>query len=671
MMANKKMLQIGLGLLLVVALGFVIFQFLGNSGPIDAFIYNSGSKLMLVKNNNVDKPIEILDDEINGKTYDTMPFDDLYTLVKLSPDKKYLYFLTPNKGDEKEELKSEGDTNQVLFLKRIELSKLNSKEDIQKNSELIGEKVVADSQRFQFLDDGTFIYHTRDGEKDPLKSYYFDGKESVFIRKDWVEVRNGKYIEFYDIKSNDYYYYVLDPKKMDETIELAKKVRFVFLSNDTHFYIVQEYDATYSIYSCVLGKERELIAKNVSFYLYKDGILYYLEKEKLIDQEEEIYASKLFALKDGKANLIKENVVDISFNKGGYVAFNTMEILEKTKGLEEKDYDLKRFFEHYIVAPNSDKAIYVNPSKFSNREFFLFPFESKVYMLSTNKLLYDTYILSVADVDNGTVGEFREVAKGELDILKAYKDRLYYKELKANNRFDLYLLKDGGTKKIAENILGYQWFNNENGNILVINEEYEKTLDVSIYDADGKLFKDFKDVAAYRNKENENVPKLALWQDESRIYSVNSYNLYQYDGKETKRIGGDARWMWSQPNKVLTEHFEIPNNIEGYKEISDVLYSIREQKKLGKWVSSYVEGEGRKVDAEHYITLEYKNDGVVSASLKDPLFEDGPVTGTWKKVDEENHTLTIDGSEAKCYFQGDYLVVEMGNSKTYFMSTAY
>lgn len=278
-------------------------------------------------------------------------------------------------------------------------------------------------------------------------------------------------------------------------------------------------------------------------------------RNELQNKENDYALQTLYCFEKGDLTTVNERILSAS-SYNGPIIFNTTDSITGTVNIENISSvdDVHNLFnvnsetENYIILSDG------TPCQMSNSatEAFLEEKEGLLPILySTNKEVYMRKrdgTLSMAAVNDGTVGDFTAVTDEPVAVFTMVGSTLYYtsdfKQSDDVTYCNLYSCNSGTSTLLANNIVSASGLNSDviftlyNDNVILAytgkgaDSEYELTM----IDAEGKSTFISDNVTQY------------IRVDESTILFISDGDLYFYDGKgkEKKKIRNEVDWIWSQ-----------------------------------------------------------------------------------------------------------------------------
>ena len=548
--------------IVLIAVGalFAIKNILGKASGGDKYVFIHGETYYLSDNLSKDNEIELSSAKIDYPTE---------TMVRFSPDDKYVYFF------------AKIDEDGYGSLCRAEIGKL--KKDSAKNDNYI--ETVASNvnayEGFRFMKNGSVIYRNAD-----RSLYCFDGKESTKIGKDVNEYytdKDSKLIytveqEEYDGEDYDYSYdlYGVDINNVDTNIKMAKDISYIINHDDFDNIYFSKYDEgedKQSLYVAGFNKEETTkIANNVDVHRVINGDLYYMVNNgttlKLADfvndkGDDDIYyeflrdeineaeperVSNLCVYKNGKEEVIAENVVNANIYDG-MIAYNTTDMITDKISIDEIEevYDIQRLFNidyakaKYVRTNKTDEIItmadnaaakLLGSSEDDYLDFYVKG--SRVYIASNNELFE-------ASIESNQIKDV--TSKGDGYVIGNDADSLYIMSNENSGYGDINVITDGESKNIAKGVQVDSLALYEDGTIFGYTDyNYDSGYgDLEMFNSNKKKKKIATDVSQYIRKKNNDIIFIA------------DDNLYSFNGKDKSQIKNDVTQIWCSNYEKKTD----------------------------------------------------------------------------------------------------------------------
>ena len=545
---------------------FTVKNFAGKVSGGDKYIYIKDDTYYLTNNLAKDTEVELASARVDYPT-DTM--------VSFSPDEKYVYYFT----------KVEDGMGSLCRAEIDKLKKGSSKND--KYIETIASNVSL-YPGFKFMKNGSVIY--KNGEN---SLYCFDGKESTKIGKNVLEFYTDEdskvlyTVEQEEYNGDDYDgsydLYGMDVNNLESNIKLAKNISFILDHEDLNniYFVKLDEDGKSSLYVAGFDKEETAkIAANAKTYRVINGEIFYTTDNgnKLIladyvndksGGDDEIYyeflreeineaepesVSNLCTYKNGKEEVIAENVVNATFCDGMIVYNTTDSITDKISIDNIEDlYDIRELF-------NIDyaKASYVMTSKLDEK--LSMSENAAAKMLGSEDGGYldfyvkggRVFIASEGDIFEATVegGKIADaLLKAEGFVIGNDESSLYVGTSGDSGYGDISVITDGEAKVLAKGIqIDYIDFYEDGSFFGYTDYNYEGSYgDLEMFNSKGESTKVGTDVSQYIRKDN------------NEIIVISDDKLYSFNGKDKTQLKTDVSKVWCS----------------NYEKKTDTLYSRR------------------------------------------------------------------------------------------------
>ncbi|MDO4754157.1 MAG: hypothetical protein Q4A41_04060 [Bacillota bacterium] len=527
-----------------------------------ALVYSSNEKVYLVKHLMSKEKIEI--PGAYSKSNRHRHLGHIY----FSPDSKYLYYFT--------KIDSYADSGLGEFigdLTRIEIAKVNSESDFEKEAEVIASKAYVS---LSFLQDGTFVYEIPNPKSRgrDTKHYYYDGKESHRIKGfDFVEA-SGNAIRA-TAKDENRTTYLINPNNIEERVEIApyNDTLYYLWEDDVYFIREEKTTGKYDLYEIGINKAKTLIASDVNFYAFTGTgreLYYATNHDPIAYKYGEVHSQNLYLYKDGKAKLITDEAIDIKQNDFA-ILYNTEKLLKDSGDWERGDFSVHYTKKNYVIAPGSDSAFLVNPvhveedGEYNTFSVRYIPVKNGIYAsydldLGSRNSIVSIELFYAKVADGKTAEEFKSVARDSLTLITLSQDILYFS---VNRQMgisynSLIACKDGETKTLVENLQnqkaeGSLSFRNalvittEEGNHMLIGPKGEKLHEMKV--TDFNFLREMKDPEA--------------------IYYVEDKILYRFDGMLKTKVAEEVDWVslpfWNYWHPTTFSYRYFMEHFPGYE----------------------------------------------------------------------------------------------------------
>lgn len=613
-----------LGLVLLIVVGLLVFVFPKQDSK-KAVVYAKDDKLIMIKDGDYERKIELdidflVSDEVFIRTF------------HFSPDNRYFYFLTDLKNKNRDWSQWSGT------LKRIEVGRIRPKMNLEEEAEDVSSNVLP---YFDYLDGSNLIYYKKDRSSE-LTAYYFDGKESHLLSKNPnLSVFTEYFYEYTSKKNDTNYIYAINLSFPDEKIKICPPDNVVHRWKDGYVYTKKRKNG-YELYELNMRQknpEPALLAEEVVFYSFYNDLGYYAVKDQLADEENDVYSLKLYFYREGKTELVSDQVVDIS-EKNDNVVFNTIDLLKKNGARNENEYAIDFTEPYYVLPLNGGNKILVHPldSDFEKTKITLYPYADKVFLKATDLSDPSDEILYVADVENGEAKHFEKIKTGSI-ILLGYLDQIMAYVVSDGMDQTLYFYEKGESKKITDEYHYVAWYNPEDGSVLVNHADRDYTL----FDRSRE-----KVVSCDSSRWNISID------DDNHIYYTSDDDLYVYNGREKKRIDRDVSAF------ILTGTHRVKNftAYPVYRSVDLVERVGKPQETIeGTWSSAYYVDYGRKVKSENSITLVMNVDGSGTYSMT----QAGGFFFTAKQIEPGIFEIASEDWRARLEIVGSTLILSYPN----------
>lgn len=623
-----------LGLVLLIAVGLFVFAFPKQDSK-KAVVYDKDDKLIMVKDGDYDRKIEL--------DIDFLVRDDLLLRsFHFSPDNRYFYFLTDLKNNSRDWRQWSGT------LRRIEIGRIRPKMNLEEEAEEISSNVLP---YFDYLDGSNLIYYK--SSSGGMAAYYFDGKESHLLSKNpdlftFLDVFNVFYE--YKLRKNDTdYIYAINLSFPDEKIKICPSDDLVHRWKDGYVYVKKRKNG-FELYELNIRQknpEPTLLAEDVVFYSFYDDLGYYAVKDKMADEENDVHSLKLYFYREGKTELVSDQVVDIS-EKNDNVVFNTIDLLKKNGAWSENEYAIDFTQPYYVLPMNGGNKILVYPPDpdFEKTKITLYSYADKVFLKATDLSDPSDEILYVANVESGEAKRFEKIKSGSI-IMQGYIDQIMAFTVSDGIDRTLYFYVKGESKKITDEYDGIALYNPEDGSVLVRHTDKDYTL----FDRSGE------EVATFDNSAwNVGIDQ------QGHVYCISDNDLYVYNGREKKRIDRDVSTF------ILTGKESLKRfTVSWFRKSVDLVERVGKPQETveGVWSSAYYIEYGRKVKSENSITLAMNADGSGTYSMT----QGGGFFFTAKQVEPAVFEIASEDWRARLEIVGSTLILSYPNSERKYVFT--
>lgn len=332
-----------------------------------------------------------------------------------------------------------------------------------------------------------------------------------------------------------------------------------------YFVVTDEIKKDLQNFSATLGQKYDgewlefCLAKEPNGYDY-DYDSYYADKEvydqaanriairtELQNNENSYPVKSLYCYRNGEVSLVCNNMLDFR-SYGNVVIYNTPDLITEPLNMEEVMdvsqvqalFSLNLEKQNYFVTGGSSSPVQLSAnaaetlaSANSNDAITLSSVPGVLFMNGSGGEL------SVALIDNGTVGNFEIISDDAavLNTITADKMVYYASNIHESNGYsygDLYVYDNGSRNQLAQDILLLNVFMYEDGAIMAYsNYNSSYGYELTQVDAKGDASVIADDVSQYIRVDSKNI-----------LY-ISDRDLYSYDGKEKKLITSNVDWVWS------------------------------------------------------------------------------------------------------------------------------
>lgn len=276
-------------------------------------------------------------------------------------------------------------------------------------------------------------------------------------------------------------------------------------------------------------------------------------RKELQNKENDFAVKTLYCFEKGKLTAINENVLNVSHCYGdSCLIFNTTDLITEKGKIEDMSsaisasrlFDIENTAENYVIfSDGTSGRMSVSASETfaeaaKNNSYVALYFTSKeVYM---NEYVNDSeWILSVAPIDGGVVGDFTVVDDGASAIIGLEDSGLYYMnnyyENNGLNYCDLYFCGSGSSTRLAKDImLGAVDLYRDGVMLAYTGGGIGYGHELTMIDAKGETTVIGDDVTQY------------IRINESMLLYISGGDLYSYDGKEKKLVRSGVERIWSK-----------------------------------------------------------------------------------------------------------------------------
>lgn len=620
-----------LGLVLLIAVGLLVFVFPKQDSK-KAVVYAKDDKLIMIKDGDYERKIELdIDFLVRNEVF--------IRTFHFSPDNRYFYFLTDLKDKNRDWSQWSGT------LKRIEVGRIRPKMNLEEEAEDVSSNVLP---YFDYLDGSNLIYYK--SSSGGMAAYYFDGKESHLLSKNPDLSAFTEYFYEYTSKKNDTnYIYAINLSFPDEKIKICPPDDLVHRWKDGYVYTKKRKNG-YELYELNIRQknpEPTLLAEDVVFYSFYDDLGYYAVKDKMADEENDVHSLKLYFYREGKTELVSDQVVDIS-EKNDNVVFNTIDLLKKNGAWSENEYAIDFTQPYYVLPMNGGNKILVYPPDpdFEKTKITLYSYADKVFLKATDLSDPSDEILYVANVESGEAKRFEKIKSGSI-IMQGYIDQIMAFTVSDGIDRTLYFYVKGESKKITDEYGGIALYNPEDGSVLVHHTDKDYTL----FDRSGE------EVATFDNSaRNVGIDQ------QGHVYCISDNDLYVYNGREKKRIDRDVSTF------ILTGKESLKRfTVSWFRKSVDLVERVGKPQETveGVWSSAYYIEYGRKVKSENSITLAMNADGSGTYSMT----QGGGFFFTAKQVEPAVFEIASEDWRARLEIVGSTLILSYPNSERKYVFT--